>query len=71
MRWRRRVPIDIWPPLNKDSETASYPAPSSSTAMSSRGLDPTPLDQVPVAADADIRHVLVCNEGHSSRFAAR
>ena len=33
-------------------------------------LDPTSPDQLPVAADADIRYVLVCNEGYSSRLAA-
>jgi rhodanese-related sulfurtransferase len=65
---RPRLPIDICP-LNNDSETASYPAPSSSTTMSSSGGSTSP-DQPPVAADADIRYCLVCHEGHSSSLAA-
>jgi len=33
-------------------------------------LDPTSPDRLPLAADADIRYILVCNEGYSSSLAA-
>jgi rhodanese-related sulfurtransferase len=33
-------------------------------------LDPTSLDRLPVASRADIRFILVCNEGYSSSLAA-
>jgi rhodanese-related sulfurtransferase len=33
-------------------------------------LDPTSPDHLPVAADADIRYILVCNQGYSSSLAA-
>jgi len=34
------------------------------------GLDPTSPDRLPVASRADIRFILVCNEGYSSSLAA-
>ena len=50
---------------------ASYPERSSSTAMSlSGGSTPTSPDRLPLATDADIRYVVVCNEGYSSSLAA-
>ena len=33
-------------------------------------LDPTSSDHLPVAADTDIRYILVCNQGCSSSLAA-
>ena len=33
-------------------------------------LDPTSLDRLPVASSADIRYILVCNQGYSSSLAA-
>jgi len=33
-------------------------------------LDPTSPDHLPVAADTDIRYILVCNQGYSSSLAA-
>jgi rhodanese-related sulfurtransferase len=33
-------------------------------------LDPTSPDRLPIARGADVRFVLVCNEGYSSSFAA-
>jgi rhodanese-related sulfurtransferase len=33
-------------------------------------LDPTSPDRLPVASSADIRYILVCNEGYSSSLAA-
>ena len=33
-------------------------------------LDPTSPDHLPVAADSDIRYILVCNQGYSSSLAA-
>ena len=33
-------------------------------------LDPTSPDHLPVATDADIRYILVCNQGYSSSLAA-
>ena len=33
-------------------------------------LDPTSPDHLPVAADNDIRYILVCNQGYSSSLAA-
>jgi rhodanese-related sulfurtransferase len=33
-------------------------------------LDPTSADRLPLATDADIRYVVVCNEGYSSSLAA-
>ena len=33
-------------------------------------LDPTSPDHLPGAADADIRYILVCNQGYSSSLAA-
>ena len=33
-------------------------------------LDPTSAHRLPIAADADVRIVLVCNEGYSSSLAA-
>lgn len=33
-------------------------------------LDPTSPDHLPVAAEADIRYILVCNQGYSSSLAA-
>jgi rhodanese-related sulfurtransferase len=33
-------------------------------------LDPTSPHRLPIAADADVRVVLVCNEGYSSSLAA-
>jgi len=33
-------------------------------------LDPTSPDRLPVASSADIRYILVCNQGYSSSLAA-
>ena len=33
-------------------------------------LDPTSPDRLPVASNADIRYILVCNQGYSSSLAA-
>jgi rhodanese-related sulfurtransferase len=33
-------------------------------------LDPTSPDRLPVASSADIRYILVCNQGYSSSVAA-
>ena len=33
-------------------------------------LDPTSPDRLPVAVDADVRYVLMCNEGYASSLAA-
>jgi rhodanese-related sulfurtransferase len=33
-------------------------------------LDPTSSDRLPVASSADIRYILVCNQGYSSSLAA-
>jgi rhodanese-related sulfurtransferase len=33
-------------------------------------LDPTSPDRLPIAADRDIRYIVVCNEGYSSSLAA-
>lgn len=33
-------------------------------------LDPTSPDHLPVAAETDIRYILVCNQGYSSSLAA-
>ena len=33
-------------------------------------LDPTSADRLPVASRADIRYILVCNQGYSSSLAA-
>jgi hypothetical protein len=43
MRWQPARSQSIFAPVNNDSETASYPAPSSSTAMSSSGGSTLPL----------------------------
>jgi rhodanese-related sulfurtransferase len=33
-------------------------------------LDPTSPDRLPIASSADIRYILVCNQGYSSSLAA-
>jgi len=64
------VVVDIRPVENRSAEGELPGALVVDRNVLEWRLDPTSPDRLPVAVDADVRYVLMCNEGYASSLAA-
>jgi len=64
------VVVDIRPVENRSTEGELAGALVVDRNVLEWRLDPTSPDRLPVAVDADVRYVLMCNEGYASSLAA-
>jgi rhodanese-related sulfurtransferase len=64
------IPIDIRPVEQRQRDGGLPGAIIIDRNVLEWRLDPTSPDRLPVAVDAGVRYVIVCNEGYSSSLAA-